>query len=429
MKIKNTFLLGIITIAGFCSCVSEDFENGKGGQNGEGIMTLDVAVKEPSANVTRAVTEVTNFPVTVFDADGNTVKSYSTVADVPSSVIMAVGNYTVESHTPGELVRQMDAPYYKGTEPMEIMKGITTPVNVVCTMQNSSIKVLYQNGFDDVFSAWTITLDDGGSTALTFTEEQGLTPAIVYWLFQSEATQLKFNFRGTNKNGSTVTANNTLTKSQAEERYDDDKLYFSGGDAIVITVNIVESTEGEVTGVNISATVTFTEHEDVVTIETTDDDTLTPDDNQGGGEGGDDNFVQLTLFDPITFTMGEGSTLDPSIADVSIACEKGIKSVMVKAESTNPDMVESLIAVGGIYGLDFVDAGVEVVDNSDLVQFFLGLGKNLSVPAEGDLNYNFPVGNFFSLLDVMSGTHTFNLTVTDLEGHKKSGSVVITVNE
>ena len=127
--------------------------------------------------------------------------------------------------------------------------------------------------------------------------------------------------------------------------------------------------------------------------------------------------------------MGEGSALDPSIADVSIACEKGIKSVMVKAESTNPDMVESLIAVGGIYGLDFVDAGVEVVDNSDLVQFFLGLGKNLSVPAEGDLNYNFPVGNFFSLLDVMSGTHTFNLTVTDLEGHKKSGSVVITVNE
>ena len=425
MKIRNTFLLGIMTIAGFCSCVSESLDTDKG--QGEGSMALDVTMKQPTANVTRAVSPVSNFPVTVFDADGNTVKSYATVADVPSSVILGVGDYTVESHTPGDLAKRMEAPYYKGTEPMQIIKNTTTDVNVTCTMQNSSIQVKYQDGFDDVFSSWTVTLDDGGTTALAFTEAETLTPAIVYWLFENQVTQLKFNFRGVNKNGSTVTANNTLTKSQAQESYDDDKTYFSGGDAIVITVNVVESTEGEVTGVNISASVTFTVAEDEVLIETTDDDTLTPEEPTPG-PGGEDK-ITLTLFNPITFTMGEGSSLDPTSANVGIACEDGIKSVMVKAESTNPDMVESLIAVGAGYGLDFVDAGVEVVGNTDLVSFFSGLGKNLSVPAEGDPSYDFPVGNFFTLLDVMSGTHTFNLTVTDMNGNKKSGSVVITVNE
>jgi len=127
--------------------------------------------------------------------------------------------------------------------------------------------------------------------------------------------------------------------------------------------------------------------------------------------------------------MGEGGSLDKALGNTVIEAENGIRSLMVTAQSTNPDMVASLEAVGAGYGLDFVNAGVEVVGNNDLVSFFSGLRQQLSVPAEGDTSYQFPIGNFFVLLDVMSGTHTFNLTVTDMNGKTKSGSVVITVNE
>jgi hypothetical protein len=127
--------------------------------------------------------------------------------------------------------------------------------------------------------------------------------------------------------------------------------------------------------------------------------------------------------------MGEGGSLDKSLGNTIIQAEDGIRSLMVTAESSNPDMVASLEAVGAGYGLDFVGAGVEVVGNTDLVSFFSGLGQTLSVPAQGDTSYEFPIGNFFVLLDVMSGTHTFHLTVTDMNGATKSGTVVITVNE
>ena len=127
--------------------------------------------------------------------------------------------------------------------------------------------------------------------------------------------------------------------------------------------------------------------------------------------------------------MGEGKTMDKSLGDVNIAATNGIKSLMVKAESSSEDMVASLEAVGAGYGLDFVGAGVEVVGNNDLVSFFSGLGQTLSVPTEGDTSYEFPIGNFFPLLDVMSGTHTFHLTAKDMNGNEKSGTVIVTVHE
>ena len=202
---------------------------------------------------------------------------------------------------------------------------------------------------------------------------------------------------------------------------------------MVVNFTPVEATTGYVT-IGITANIFGTDAESVPAIvEIVDNGTFTPD--EGGEEPGpgpqpgEDDAIVLTLPAPLTFAMGEGASLDPALGDVHIAAEKGIKSLLVKAVSTSDDMTSSLAAMGGGYGLDFLDAGVEVVGNNDLVAFFTMLGKDLSVPSEGDKSYDFPVGNFFSLLDVMSGTHTFNLTATDLEGNTKTGKVVITVNE
>ena len=69
---------------------------------------------------------VTNFPVTIYEADGTTrVGSWDAVSAMPESILLPTGQYILESHTPGTLEPIMTAPYYKGTEPMEIMKGIT----------------------------------------------------------------------------------------------------------------------------------------------------------------------------------------------------------------------------------------------------------------------------------------------------------------
>ena len=429
MKLNKIFL-GCAAAMALASCVNEDFSKSADKESGRlevGVETLEPMKTRPDAYT------VTNFPVTIYEADGTTkVQSYDAVSAMPEQILLPTGNYVLEAHTPGVMERIMTSPYYKGNESSEIKKDVTTQSTIICKMANTSVTVHYDQDFLDLFTSWTITFDDGTDNAVSFTNENGNSPATLYWDLGNGVEKLTVNFRGVNRDG-TVTAKNELTKSQATETYDGQSTNFAGGDAVVVNFTPVEATTGYVT-VGITATI-FGQAAEVVpaVVEIVDNGTFTPDeggDEPGGDEpGGDDNAITLTLPAPLTFTMGEGGSLDKSLGNTKIDATNGIKSLMVTAESTNPDMVASLEAVGAGYGLDFVTAGVEVVGNTDLVSFFSGLGQTLSVPAEGDTSYQFPIGNFFVLLDVMSGTHTFHLTVTDMNGKTKTGEVVITVNE
>ena len=427
MKLHNIFIASAVALL-TASCVNEDITPA---ENGDGAGALRVTVETMQPLKTRADQsyEVTNFPVTIYNPDGSKYESYEAVSQMPESIQLPVGKYTLEAHTPGIMERIMTTPYYKGTEVSEIVKDVTTQSTITCKMANTKVTVGYDQDFIDLFTSWTITFDDGTSNAITFTNEQGTTPPALYWDLGSGADKLTVNFRGVNKDG-TVTASNTITKSQATESYDGESSKFTGGDAIVINFSPTEATTGEIT-IGISVQVFDTAAEEVQTvIQIVDNGNLKPDDGSGDDPTpGDDNAITLSLPAPITFTMGEGGTLDKSLGDVNIAATNGIKSLMVKAESSSEDMVASLEAVGAGYGLDFVGTGVEVVGNNDLVSFFAGLGQTLSVPTEGDTSYEFPIGNFFPLLDVMSGTHTFHLTAKDMNGNVKSGTVIVTVRE
>ena len=120
---------------------------------------------------------------------------------------------------------------------------------------------------------------------------------------------------------------------------------------------------------------------------------------------------------------------DPSLGDTYIAAPNGIKSIVVSMSSTSEEMMASLAAIAdGYEGVDFAN-GTEVVGNESLATLFSQLGQSLSVPAEGDTEYTFPIGNFFVLLSVLPGEHSFGLTVTDMQGNTTSGGLTLTVEE
>ena len=267
MKLNKSFIIGLMAVAGLSSCMSEELSSDSQ-KNGEGRMLLDVSVLQP--NATRAssdyteeqlaaMTKVTNFPVTIYDSEDAVVKEYASVSAFPTSGIMLpVGNYTVASHSNLTLQKKMTEPYYAGTEPMEILKGISTDTKVVCKMKNSVICVSYSDEFRSLFPECTITIDEGGETVLIFTQEDGNEPATVYWLFEEGVTKLTVNFRATKKSdGSTVTDRVILDKSKASQHYDDDNDAFCGGDMLVLNFDPTEATTGEVTGITRTATVTF----------------------------------------------------------------------------------------------------------------------------------------------------------------------------
>lgn len=424
MKIYNNILAGTLTLMAFASCMSEDLESKFTAGGDKGNLELGVELLQPA----RRDVSTVNFPVVIKDASGSVVKEYATVAEVPASIVMAVGSYTVESHTPGEIAKSMSNPYYKGASDVEIVKDVTSPVNVVCKMANSQVSINYDEEFRNVFTAWEVTIDDGSETALSFT--QSSTTNTIYWYFgEAGVKQLVVNFRGTTTTGNTIAARNVLTKNQSSTGgYDDDNTNFTGGDLITLNFAPTESTEGKITGITLSANVVFDETAEDVNVGVIDVPGLN--DPTGGGDnpgGGDTEGITLNLPADIAMAVMGADDLDTSLGDTYIAAGAGLKSIMVRIESDSKDMNRSLAQLGTDYNVDFL-AGAEIVGNQNVVSLFESLGQELSVPAEGDKEYTFPIGNFFGFLQVLAGKHRFHLTVTDMNGNTQSGSLLITVS-
>ena len=400
-----------------------------------GELSLNVSENTPA---TKAITQVTDYPVDIIDANGVTVAHYEAVQDVPEKIVLDVGVYNVKSHTPGVLQRKMDNPYYGGFKTAEILAGNTTRADVVCTMQNSKIAVVYGEDFFEVFKSWTITLDDGSGTALYFNNNDEINgnQTLCYWHFEGETEAVTLNFTAyTYEGGNRITQKFTIKKSQAETGYDDDNKYFSGGDALVFTFTPEESTSGKVESITLQADIAFTESEEDIILNVEDVPTYEEEEPDEPGDEPDEpvtppagSSIILTLPEPITLEMqGMTCLTDPALGDVKIEAENGIKSLIVKVDSNSEAMTSSLEEVAAGYdGVDLL-GGCEVVGNNGLVEFLGELGKTITVPSQGDEKYTFPVGQFFGFLGILSGEHNFLMTVIDMENNKAEGTIKVTV--
>lgn len=440
MKLNKTLFIGFIAMAGLASCVSEDFKTLEDKAD-KGRMKLDVSILQPQA--TRANSEYTddqlaqlekanNYPVIIYDSNNGEVKKYDHASDFPTTgLVLAVGNYSVVSHTPGDVEKKMTKPYYQGTEPMEIKKDIDTEVDVVCKMLNSKIQVTYSDAFLALFKTWSITIDDGSSTALSFTNSDGNTPNPVYWLFEGDVPQLTVTFRATRKSDdATVTDRGVLDKSQISTKYVNDNPNFCGGDVLNISFNPTEATTGTVTGVTISATVTFDSNttEKTETLNITDN-KLNPD--EGGNDNpnpGDDE--DLPYFECPELETGVTYSVDdeeyPNTV-VKIFTPKGMKSLKVSIEGGNDG-----------FGAACQDIGLtnyELVGDTTLPQTFASLGvADAEMPQGDETEYTFPVGAFYTFMNIYGATdpgksHIFKMVVTDNDGNTKEATLRVTITE
>lgn len=425
MNISKILLTGALISMGLASCTNE---NTSFGSKNNGTISLDVDKLMPkpqnapaNANMETRATEPMDFPVIIYSlTDNQEVASFDKASQVPNKLTLPVGKYYATAHTPGTLEKVMDSPYYNGREEFEIIKNINTVATVTCSMANSPIAVAFSDEFAAAFKSWNVTIDDGSNSAIFYDNTQGQAPAAKYLLFDEGIEILKVNFVGNTANDNRIVTNSNLTKQDASEKYESDNAFFAGGDAIKIEFKPVESSEGDITGINVSANISFEETEEIFEMEVTDADA------GGGGEiTPPDGPDAITLELPANMTVD--FTTDPAKGDAKMAAKNGFKSIIVKMASTNADMVSSLEDLNVGYGTDFIN-GTEVVGSQNLVNMFSALGQTLAVPAEGDKEYTFPIGNFFPMLAILPGDHTIELSVTDLNGNVKTGKVVLTVN-
>lgn len=386
-----------------------------------GALELGVSVKQPVSQTRADASDIdTNtFPITVKGTSAGVdtiVRNYNTLAEMPASITVPVGTYNVSSHTPGTLEKQMTAPYYSGDTEVTVTKDITSSVNVVCRMANSRIQLNYGEDFKKAFSEWTITIDDGSEMALSYTQEN-LNPEAVYWYFGDNVTAIKVKITAKTTAGNTVTQSQTFRKADASENYEEVGDNFTGGDALQINMGTVESATGTVTGITIKTHITFEDESESVEIP------IGP--TPGGGP------VALDLPADVTYSISEGTA--PSSADAYIASEAGLDKIVVTITAGNDDFQAILVDLT-MDGQSFLaeNGGVDLIDNADFGNLVSTVGS--TAPKDGDTSYTFPIGAFFTFLNMTGATdpgkqHEFHITVTDKNGETANGVFKVTINE
>ena len=383
MKLTNIIALSTAAILCLASCeMKNELTGSLVSKEDTGAVELEVSVKQPVSQ-TRAEEVATNdFPVTIQGTSTgvtDVLKEYATADEVPSSITVPVGEYTISSHSPGTL--------------------------------------------------WTITIDDGSEMALSYTQAN-LTPDAIYWYFGDNVTAITVNIKAKTVDGNTVTESRTFRKSDAAENYEEVGDAFTGGDALEIKMGTVESSTGDLTGITITTNITFENESESVEIPTTDPE----EPEEPGGEDPEEpgeGAVTLNLPADVTYSISAGDA--PASADAYIASEAGLDKIIVTITAGN-DAFQAILVDLTMDGQSFLaeNGGVDLIDNSDFGNLVSTVGSQ--APTDGTKEYTFPIGTFFAFLDMTGATdpgksHEFHITVTDKNGETATGVFKVTINE
>lgn len=432
MKLTNIIALSTAAILCLASCeMKNELTGSLVSKEDTGAVELEVSVKQPVSQTRAEEVATNNFPVTIQGTSTgvtDVLKEYATADEVPSSITVPVGEYTISSHSPGTLEKQMNAPYYAGSTNITVTKDVASQVDVVCRMANSRIQMLYGEDFKEAFSEWTITIDDGSEMALSYTQAN-LTPDAIYWHFDDNVTAITVNIKAKTVEGNTVTESRTFRKSDAAENYEEVGDTFTGGDALEIKMGTVESSTGDLTGITITTNITFENESESVEIPTTDPD----EPGEGGGDPVEpgEGAVTLNLPEDVTYSIEAGNA--PASADAYIASEAGLDKIIVTITAGN-DAFQAILVDLTMDGQSFLaeNGGVDLIDNSDFGNLVSTVGSQ--APTDGTKEYTFPIGTFFTFLDMTGATdpgksHEFHITVTDKNGETATGVFKVTINE
>lgn len=426
MKKIYTMAAGFLLCAGLVSCeMKKELFDNEEIPTETGLVELGVEVDDKTnVVITKAeategdkeqgtTVETDDFPVS-FTLKTNTNYNKELIySDIKGKTVeLPIGTYEVVSHTPGEMGKQMSTPYYKGSNELTVTKEATQQAEVICTMQNSRIAVVYPKEFQDEFSEWTITVDDGTGNVLKFIydkEHKNLNPDAIYWAIAENCASISISIKATTKSGASVSETRSVTKPADAA----DKNWV-GGDALTITMQPVEANTGHVSGIKIEVSTFFkTEKGETVEAPLGDEETTTPTDPDEGDEDGDTTDAPTITIDQESYTL---PTDKEKTADVIIKAPAGLKSVKVKITPDSEEFKNALSGTATVFHIDFLN-GAELVDNEDLENIIGDIAPGVKAPSSGETEYTFPVGSFFETL-INSGVttaegHAFEITVID----------------
>lgn len=427
MKLKNTILY-IAALSLFSCEMKNEILDGNKDYEDVGYLDLGVYAQNKLSKAATNIGEgtdaspvsVDNFEVEINNSEGVFKKfdSYEELQDA-GKILLPVGDYTVRAHTPGDIEPQMKEPYYNGIKAIKITKDVNTTANVVCTMQNTKIQLIYDGTFNTKFSTWDITVSDGTNNIIYF-DESDKNPSAVYWLIAENVSEIKVHIEAYLLDGTTKIIEDRIITKPDEAESD----YWAGSDALTITMKPADPSDPENPDgatIDVDVDITFDKTDVTESIPVTPDDDSnegetggeTTEPGEGGGEADAPTLSGEYLGKTVYYDKG-GDEAFPEVS-VEMNVPGKIESVMIKATSSDSELAEILSEMG------FMDEdGVNLVNNDDLTGMF-------ALPELGKTSYTFSLGELGNMLTV--GEHTFEVKAIDQNGKEASGSLSFDITD
>ena len=161
-RLISAFLGAALTL-GLVACSENEAPKSGSGKIDPGFAT-DYNV-ESSYAMTRSAEEqatvkpdISEFVVHLSRKDGAYDKTFSSLAQFPTTQGFAIGDYTLEAYYGSLSEEGFDKPYYYGKCDFKVNDGETAKPEVTCVLANTMVSVEYTDAFKAYFSDYTTTI-------------------------------------------------------------------------------------------------------------------------------------------------------------------------------------------------------------------------------------------------------------------------------
>lgn len=124
-----------------------------------------------NSNVTKAVADEFADFLTVDDyrilivAGSDTAKQYDRFDKMPSEVELPEGSYSLIASKGNNLPAEYENPYFEGSTDFTVKEGMSSPLDVTCSLGNTRITADYTDDFKEAYSEYTVLLSSANTTA------------------------------------------------------------------------------------------------------------------------------------------------------------------------------------------------------------------------------------------------------------------------
>lgn len=123
----------------------------------------------------------------------DTVQSYDRFDEMPSEIELKEGAYTLIASKGDNLPAAFENPYFEGSTDFTVKAGMSTPIDVTCTLGNARITVDYTEDFKEAYSDYTVLLSSAFTSGSLEIKKDETRPA--YMQVAKEGSELGIAIR------------------------------------------------------------------------------------------------------------------------------------------------------------------------------------------------------------------------------------------